>query len=334
MSLHPPIGPNKFHSPNPQISKALKPLKPLSRVQQRSVETSTSLTLETPEQIAYQHSVLCQTSLPYRDPGSDTRVWDKEQGIVSLRIRAGEDKNPETGEWIQLGLPFGTKPRLILAHLNAEALRTESPKINVEDSFTAFVQRIQSYRPNGKEIRAFKDHLGRLSAATIRMAISTDGHSLRVNSQIVTAFDLWFPKDKSQRVLWPSTLHLSHEYFTSLQKHAVPLDERALAGLSHSAMALDLYTWLAQRLHRIPHRQPQFLTWASLKEQFGARIGRMSHFKNHFRVALSQVLAFYPAAKVEGNGKGLTLYNSFPPVKKRMVLVDNSRGAPVDNSRN
>jgi len=53
-------------------------------------------------------------------------------------------------------------------------------------------------------------------------------------------------------VLWPSVIRLSHEYFTSLQNHAVPLDEQALGGLAHSAMALDTYAWLAQRLHRVP----------------------------------------------------------------------------------
>ena len=52
--------------------------------------------------------------------------------------------NPETGQYIQLGLPFGTKPRLILAHLNAEAIKTASPLIEMEDSLTAFVKRIQN----------------------------------------------------------------------------------------------------------------------------------------------------------------------------------------------
>jgi len=41
-------------------------------------------------------------------------------------------------------------------------------------------------------------------------------------------FDLWFPKNEQQRVLWPSTIRLSQEYFTSPQNHAVPLDELAL----------------------------------------------------------------------------------------------------------
>lgn len=33
---------------------------------------------------------------------------------------------------------------------------------------------------------------------------------------------------------------------------AVPLNETAVMRLAHNAMALDIYTWLAQRLHRVP----------------------------------------------------------------------------------
>ncbi len=40
-------------------------------------------------------------------------------------------------------------------------------------------------------------------------------------------------------------LELSREYFETLVEHAVPLDYRALAALGHSALALDVYTWLA-----------------------------------------------------------------------------------------
>jgi hypothetical protein len=34
------------------------------------------------------------------------------------------------------------------------------------------------------------------------------------------------------------------QYFESLTKHAVPLDERAIAALANSPMALDVYAWL------------------------------------------------------------------------------------------
>jgi Plasmid encoded RepA protein len=76
-----------------------------------------------------------------------------------------------------------------------------------------------------------------------------------VNSHIIDAFDLWLVKDERQRVFWPSIVRMNDRYFESLQKHAVPLDERALAALSNSPVALDLYAWLAQRLHRISKKQ-------------------------------------------------------------------------------
>ena len=302
------------------LKKAPKP-KPLSRVQSRAIKTAVEIDMDPPEQISYQHTVLCQTSLPFRNPGKNVREWERRQGAVHLLVEAGSAKDPEKDEFVKLGLPFGPKPRLILAHLNAQALKTGSPVIEMEDSLTAFVKRIQGRNPNGPEFRKFKDHLGRLSAATIRMAVSNDERAIQVNSQIVDAFDLWFPKKDGQRVLWPSTIHLNERYFASLQNHAVPLDERALASLAHSSMALDLYCWLAQRLHRIPENRPQFMTWAAAKDQFGQGYKRMDHFKAPFRVALRQVLAQYQAASVEDDHRGLTLRNSAPPVPKRLFVV-------------
>jgi len=83
-----------------------------------------------------------------------------------------------------------------------------------------------------------------------RMAMMANEHSVQINSQFVDVLELWLTKDEHNRVFWSPTLHLNQKYFDSLQKHAVPLDERALAALAHSAMALDIYAWLAQRLHR------------------------------------------------------------------------------------
>jgi DNA invertase Pin-like site-specific DNA recombinase len=51
----------------------------------------------------------------------------------------------------------------------------------------------------------------------------------------------------------PSTVTLSNEFFESLMgQNALPLDARAIRALQQSAMALDVYTWLAHRLCRIP----------------------------------------------------------------------------------
>lgn len=97
-----------------------------------------------------------------------------------------------------------------------------------------------------------KRQLTRLSAADFRFGtVGREGRSITVKGAVIEGFELWTARDPRQRVLWPTTVQFSQRYFDSLMRHAVPLNETAVANLSHSAMALDIYTWLAQRLHRI-----------------------------------------------------------------------------------
>jgi hypothetical protein len=187
--------------------------------------------------VLYQHTVLCQTVLPYRDPGLEARLWHRVQGNAHLEIQAGRALHPEKREFVDVGLPFGPKPRLVLYYLNAEALRTRSPLIEVQDSLTAFVKRI-GLDPKGRNIGIIKDQLTRLSAADFRMGYIEGNEATTVKATIIKGFCLWFPKDERQRVLWPSTVQFSQEYFADLMCHAVPLNEAAVANLSHSAMAL------------------------------------------------------------------------------------------------
>lgn len=305
-----------------------KPGKPkgLSSVKRRMVERHVAIAAEPPEEITYQHTVLCQTVLPYRDPGADVRTWEREQGIVSLRVEAGAAKNPDTGQWVELALPFGPKARLVLMHINREAMLQGSPTIEVEESMTAFLKRIQQgkHDPNGREIRAFKDQLSSLSASLIRLAVVEGGRAVQIDTKVVAAFDLWFTKDPNQRVLWPSLIRLSDEYFNSLARHAVPLDERAIAGLSHSAMALDVYAWLAQRLHRV--KGGQFIPWTALHEQFGQGYKQIRQFRAVFLKVLTEVKLHYPAARFTADRTGLLLANSPPPVQKRLVMIEKPKG--------
>ena len=288
-------------------------------IKDRLVETS-GLLAEAPDEIAYQHSILCQTGLPYRDPGADVREWQRDQGNASLLVEAGKARDIETGQWVRVGLPWGPKARLVLMHLNSVAIRTQSPEIDVGDSLTTFVKRI-GLTTDGRTIRGIKNQVGALSAAMIRMAFAGPQGAFQFDAKVVSGFDLWFPKDERQRVLWPSTVRLSADYFESLQAHAVPLDERAIGALSHSAMALDLYAWLAQRLHRIPKPHRQFIPWPALQEQFGPGFGRLRKFREKFLEALRQVHAVYPAMKIEVTEHGLFLHTSPPPVVKTGVVV-------------
>ena len=291
-----------------------KPSKALTPLQRRLIEGA-DVALGDPESILYQHSVFCQTSLPYRNPGDDVRTWERVNGKAHLEISAGKAMHPELERLVPIGLPYGPKPRLILAHMNAEAIRTEKPVIEVETSLSAFARRLGLHR-EGRTIATLKDQLARVAAARITLGVMEDGRAITIDSKIVTAFDLWLTKDDRQRVLWPSTVQLSADYFNSLVRHAVPLSEDAIRRLAGSAMGLDVYGWLAQRLHRIKPSAPAFITWAALKGQFGWHYKRMNDFKTEFRQTLRQVLTVYPAARVELDDRGMTLWHSAPPVRK------------------
>lgn len=131
--------------------------------------------------ILYQHSVLCQTCLPYRDPGAATRTWQRKNGLVTLEVEAGRAYNGEN--FIDVGLPFRPKPRLVLYHLNAEALRTQSPCIELDDSLTSFVNRTLGLDTHGRNIRTVKDQLARLSASDFRIGtMAGDGRALTLKS--------------------------------------------------------------------------------------------------------------------------------------------------------
>lgn len=292
-----------------------------SPVTQRILDAAYDIGLDRPEEIAFQHAVLCQTCLPHRSPPADVRFWQRTNGRVALQIEAGSGFHPEHG-FLPQPLPAGPKARLILMHLNGEALRQGSAVIEVEDSLTAFVRNIQGSTPNGREIRRYKEQLAALSVSTIRLAVTTDDERAhQINTSIVSGLDLWAPTDDRQRVLWPSTVELSAPYFASLTRQAVPLDMRAVAALAHSAMALDVLAWLSQRLHRVTAGKPALVPWASLHWQFGAGYERIRDFRRVFKGALRQALAVYPEAKVEADQRGLTLRHSRPPVAPRHQMI-------------
>jgi hypothetical protein len=229
-------------------------------------------------------------------------------------------------------------------HLNQRALLTKSPRIEVEDSLTAFIHRVLKLDPSGRNIRTIKQQLARLAASDITLGTDDENaagaHGSVDQVHIIRHFNVWCPKDARQRVLWPSTIDLSLDYFASLLSFAVPLNEEHIGALSHSALALDIYAWLAQRLHRIPTDEPAHVSWVALHNQFGqGYTGEqgVKKFRSVFRIALRQVLELYKDARVEEEerrpprrivqgdrnvwreppAQGLTLRHSKPPVPPR-----------------
>ena len=110
----------------------------LSRIKKRLVEAAAQIGQDEPEELTFNHSCLCQCGLPATRPKPEVLLWEVRQGRAKLSVAAGRVIDSRTGEFIQLGLPYGPKSRLLLMHLNSEAIRRQSSVISVEDSMTAF----------------------------------------------------------------------------------------------------------------------------------------------------------------------------------------------------
>ena len=97
----------------------------------------------------------------------------------------------------------------------------------------------------------------------------------------------------------------------------MPVLEAAIRELRDRSMSLDLYVWLAWRLHTLAKPTP--ISWPALFGQFGEGYRALFQFKPRFTDALAAAVAAYPEARVEVADDGITLHPSRPPVGKRAI---------------
>lgn len=271
----------------------------------------------------YLPAVLCQVGLP-RSP-TEGRTFERTSGNVSLQVEAGKIWDGKS--WQQQPIPYGVRPRLALVHITTQAIRTNSRTVDVGGSVNAFLTEL-GLDNGGKAYRQMRQQMTALAACTLRLG--------RVDTRIIAGverdfavtleakpfrqFEAWIDSSGSQPSLWPTEVELTQEFFDSIRESAVPLEHRALAQLSHSALALDVYTWLAHRLHRV-RRSGSRISWAALQEQFGTEYKDRKPFKLQFRKRLREALAAYPAAKVEEIEGGIMLHASPPPIPRTRAVV-------------
>lgn len=305
-----------------------------SPVKKRLIEAAVKLATEGSEGILFQHSLLCQVSLPYRSQGK-AKTWIRQCGKASFHMMSGSAYNPLDHTYVEMGLPYGVKPRVLLCHLNTEALLQGDPVIEVEDSMTAFARRL-GIPTTGPHLLKLQKQIAYLGAARCQLSFADPENprrSLNIKTDIISAYDVWFPKDGRQRVFWTSIIELDPRYYASLAEHAVPLPLEAIAALSHNARALDIFQWLAQRLHRIKLGKQQRISWPALMHQFyqphnpnqdHSRMVR--NFRLKFRADLKRALCVYPRAKskIEDTKDGLLLSFCQPPVPRKAYLIKSS----------
>jgi hypothetical protein len=217
--------------------------------------------------------------------------YEVRYGRSSLKIEAGSLMDPKTGEWVKYGIPYGTKARLLQLHICTRALRNNSPIVEIEDSMSAFMASMGFDVTGGATgtIGMFKEQLNRLAACSMRIGL-WDGESRAktVSVNPIKSFEVWFPHNKDQRVLWPSQIELHQEFFDSLKKHALPIDIRSISAVSNSARQMDILIWLSYRVSNL--QESYFLHWNAVKEQFcQSPIAPMTEFKRDFKKDLSSI---------------------------------------------
>lgn len=115
------------------------------------------------------------------------------------------------------------------------------------------------------------------------------------------------------------TVELSEGFFQTIIQRPVPIAESAIRLLADTCMPLDLYLWLAYRLHVLD--RPVSVPWHLLHTQFGANTKQIKHFKPRFQRDIKLALAVYPEARVELTEAGIVLMPSAAPIAPKPRLV-------------
>jgi hypothetical protein len=221
------------------------------------------------DNIGYVHTVFSQCFLPYRDP--KTTLWKRANGNYSIILMAGALDNPrDPTELIQLGLPYGAKPRLFQSYICTKAIKQKSRVIPVTRSMTAMIHELGFDARGGKRgsIASFKEQITRFARCRFDIVISiSEGRQRYIKAEPIESFEVWFSPNAHQHSFWPSEIVLTEPFYENLREHAIPYDFRALRAIQNKPRAIDSYLWLTQRAHRIPHNRPLLLRWLRIPRQ-------------------------------------------------------------------
>jgi len=263
------------------------------------------------EDAVYMYKPLCQVALPRSEQKSE--FFNRSCGAVHLKI---------TGD-AETGMPYGSGARLILAYICMRATRYKSNKINMQKSAAALM-RVLGFRVSGGvrgSYTSFKNQLFRLVSADFEFSFKKKGIDVCCTTKIFKECAINQINDD----IWCKELEMTDGFYESLvmHKNSVPMDMRALIALKESSLALDIYFFLVERLHRIPvnTRKPLILYWKNLRDQFAHEYadssGGNKSFKDNFLLALEKVLLVYPFACVDVVDGGIELWRSMPPIPKK-----------------
>lgn len=274
----------------------------------QAIDAAASLLAEEETRLGITHAGFAMTSLPHRCIAEP--LWTRQGGRTKLLVESGRKGD---GDWI--GVPYGSVARLILLYLQTEAIRTNSPEVELGRSMRSWMTRM-SLASGGRNYQLVAEQARRISAC--RLTFLTDlagGAELRHNGAFVQdAISLASISNEAQPSLWQDRVRLDGGFWKSLKDHPVPVREEAIKAIGPRSMAIDVYIWLAYRLHSLS--KTTAVSWPAVHAQFGAGFKAIRQMKPVFVDALNLALAVYPEAHVNVGPTGLALHPSAPAVPR------------------
>ena len=252
--------------------------------------------------LGFMPRLLVMTTLPHRRPASHR--FERVNGRHTLRVSAPR----------RVGLPYGTYPRLLLAYLTTEAVRTKSPKINLGATPNDLARSLGLSTISGPRGTAHRlqEQLRRLLWMRLEWQTSLGLVPRSSGSGFLTAGGAAWLKQLRRllprRPTWRSQIVLSQDFFKEITRSAVPVDLRAIRHLQRSPLAIDLYVWLTYRMSYL--KKPTLVPWKGLQDQFGAGYSRPRDFRARLCALLPHVFDVYPKVRLRRTSTGLWLLPS------------------------
>ena len=219
-------------------------------------------------------------SLPRTNPGNRHRYVRRNGPYTLVMFSNGETR-----------LPYGNFPRLILAWVCTEAVRTQSRELVLGRSLAKFMRELGIYSSGGREQTKLRNQMKRLFNAHVSLNYKEKNVEQFVSSAIADRGEFWWNERKpDQPSLWESKIELGEKFFNEIISHPVPIDMNTLKALKRCSLGLDLYLWLNYRT--FPLRASQRITWRQVYRQFGVHPDNACNKKTiqNFRVKILREL--------------------------------------------
>ena len=263
---------------------------------------------EADPEIGFMARMMVLCSLPRTNPGNQHQ-YQRVNGPYRLILS-------RTGEY---RLPFGNLPRLLLAWVCSEAVKTQGRVLVLGSSLSDFMRTLGIYSSSGGVHTRLRNQMKRLFNAHVRLIYKDEHGEASMSSSVADRTEFWWNERKpDQPVLWESKIYLGEAFFNEIIQHPVPLDMNTLKALKRCALGLDLYLWLTYRTFTLTSPLP--ISWSHLYVQFGTDPDKASdkfivrNFRQNVLRELKKIKLSWPELNYSTAPGVLILHPSTPTI--------------------